>query len=86
MRDERGLDDGIVIATSSIHPGTESSKTLGSIIHGLNPYLKVESAASQCPGTELWVLQSDVSGVGTSGDISILKDIYIGRPWGEPLR
>lgn len=83
VRDEQGADDGIVIETADA-VGRGSPSDLSSIIHDLNPSLKVRSAPSQCPGTELWSIETTVP--RAVDDISSSTTIRLGLPWGKFLR
>ncbi|KAI5922040.1 raffinose synthase Sip1 [Camillea tinctor] len=83
IREEHGIDDGAVLINLEV-PQPLRSDDLSSIIHGLNPDLKVESVASQSPGTQLWTLEAHV---GPADDAySAYTDVHIGTPWGNFLR
>ncbi|KAI1209196.1 glycoside hydrolase family 36 protein [Annulohypoxylon truncatum] len=75
--------DGVVL----INP-TDSlaamSTSLSDIIHGLNPKLRVNTAASQTLNTQLWTLQASVS--SSEDDRSTHAEMDIGIPWGGALR
>ncbi|KAL7620437.1 hypothetical protein AAE478_009432 [Parahypoxylon ruwenzoriense] len=82
-RETSGVNDGVVlIETQHLHNGMES--TLPSIIHGLNPELRVKAVASQTPYTQLWTIEA---GVGPAeGDNSAYANVELGTPWGGSLR
>ncbi len=83
VRDAQRMEDGMVIVNTA--PGQESTaQEPADIVKDLNPALKVRSAASQCPGTELWTFEAAVP--GADGDSSSFTDIEVGLPWGGFLR
>jgi len=82
VRDEQGVDDGIVISTTAGLGSVEEN--LGDIIKDLNPALKIKSHVSQSPRTQLWTIETTVK--GADGYYSSLEDIDLGRPWGDFLR
>ncbi|KAI0882239.1 glycoside hydrolase family 36 protein [Annulohypoxylon maeteangense] len=76
------ISDGVVL----INPAnaiSAKSTDLSNIINGLNPELRVNTAASQTLNTQLWTLQASVS---SSNDSSAYADVNIGIPWGGALR
>ncbi|KAF9875824.1 raffinose synthase Sip1 [Colletotrichum karsti] len=78
-RDELGVGDGSVIV--STRPVLQSvSERLEDLVTNLNPAWGVKSLTSQCPGTRLWSLETDVDGVDS--DESKISDISLGVPWG----
>ncbi|KAL2129449.1 hypothetical protein VTI74DRAFT_7789 [Chaetomium olivicolor] len=83
VRDEQGVDDGLVVISSkSIHDG--DTEGLPDLIKDLNPDLKVESHASQTPKTRLWSLEAAVD--GAKDDKSTFVEVPLGLPWGGFLR
>jgi len=83
VRDVLGMDDGILIASPK--PGTETLvEKPADIIKDLNPSLRVRSAMSQVPRTQIWSFEAVVP--GASGDDSSFTDITLGLPWGKFLR
>lgn len=83
VRDVHGIDDGVVIGTTGPAQG-DVNEGPEDIIHGLDPSVKVKSAPSQCPGTQLWTFEATVR--GADGDTSSSSDIELGLPWGGFLR
>ncbi|KAI1855650.1 hypothetical protein JX266_000515 [Neoarthrinium moseri] len=82
-RDEQSIGDGTII----INAEKTSAKTLTSftdIVKNLNPDLTIARASSQCPGTELWVIEAPVN--AANGEDSTRADYRLGVPWGGYLR
>jgi hypothetical protein len=83
IRDERGVDDGIIINTANAQQ-KESQGDLPHLIRDLNPDLKWKPLMSQSPRTSLWTLEAAVE--AASEDCSAIADIPLGIPWGNYLR
>ncbi|PNY24554.1 galactinol-sucrose galactosyltransferase 6, partial [Tolypocladium capitatum] len=79
IRDEQGLSDGLIVATSS--PLT--SDMLPTIIPDLDGEWKVSSCMSQSSQSQLWTLEVTIP--RAYGDTSTFKDVEIGTPWGSYL-
>ncbi|KND91250.1 putative galactinol--sucrose galactosyltransferase 6 [Tolypocladium ophioglossoides CBS 100239] len=75
IRDEQGLNDGVIVATSP--PLT--SDMLQDLIPDLDGEWKVSSRMSQSSQTQLWTLEVTIP--PADGDTSTFKDIEIGTPW-----
>ncbi|KAI0169148.1 glycoside hydrolase family 36 protein [Hypoxylon sp. FL1284] len=82
-REVSGIADGVVLITPPT-PSNDAQTSLSDVIHGLNPDLKVEGAASQTPRTQLWTINADVG--PSQDDCSAYTDIELGTPWGGSLR
>lgn len=80
IRDEQGLDDGLIMATSP----SLTSETLQNLIPDLDGEWKVSSRMSQSPRTQLWTLEVTIP--PADGDTPTFKYIEIGTPWGSYLR
>ncbi|XP_044719965.1 raffinose synthase or seed imbibition protein sip1 domain-containing protein [Hirsutella rhossiliensis] len=80
IRDESGLNDGLVVATSS----SSTSEVLPSLIPDLNDDWKVSSHASHSPLTQLWSLEVAIP--PATSEESAFADTAIGTPWGSYLR
>lgn len=80
IRDEYGLNDGIIIKSSD----EAVSEKLSDLIPDLNTGWKVSSCVSQSPETRVWALESPIP--RANGDDSTYKDIVVGTPWGSFLR
>ncbi|KAH7027602.1 raffinose synthase Sip1 [Microdochium trichocladiopsis] len=78
IKNEQGLSDGLVLRQTPPLRNITSGD-LGEIVIGLNPHLRVKSAMSQCPGTQLWEIQADIEGV--LHDRSSSSVVEFGRPW-----
>ncbi|KAM5378065.1 hypothetical protein ACJZ2D_004676 [Fusarium nematophilum] len=78
IRDEQGLDDGLVAnAAAGI-----SSDSLSDLIPDLNSKdWTILSCLSQSPRTSLWSLETVIP--PAKGDDSAYRDIAIGTPWGS---
>ena len=81
IRDEQGLDDGFIVATS---PASAMVISLRDAIMGLNLEWAVTEHMSQAPRTQLWSLKTIIK--KADGDTSTFKDLDIGTPWGTYLR
>lgn len=79
-RDEYGFDDGVIVRPESL----SASANLPDLIHNLNPEWKVKERMSQSPKTRLWSLESSMP--CPEGDVSSLRTIRVGTPWGSFLR
>jgi hypothetical protein len=78
IRDEQGLNDGLVVKT----PTGVSSSNLSDLIPDLSSHdWTIRSHLSQSPGTALWSLESVIP--PANGDDSTYKGITIGTPWGS---
>lgn len=87
VRDQQGLDDGVIIVNSN--PVQEGdSEDLPDLIRGLNPDLKWRPRMSQCPNTRLWSIEAIVKGAQDEGESSpsTFADIKLGLPWGNFIR
>ncbi|RYP41097.1 hypothetical protein DL767_001258 [Monosporascus sp. MG133] len=82
-RDELGVDDGTVVITPENYRD-RGTTNLSDVIAGLNQDLKVSSAMSQTPDTELWMIEADIA--PARDDKSAYANIELGTPWGGPLR
>ncbi|KAF4963939.1 hypothetical protein FSARC_8074 [Fusarium sarcochroum] len=81
IRDEQGLNDGLVANTAI----AVSSSSLSDLIPNLNSKdWAIKSCLSQSPGTSLWSLETIIP--PTNGDDSTYRDITIGTPWGSFAR
>jgi hypothetical protein len=80
IRDEQGLNDGIVTAYSP----SPASEQLSDYITNLNKEWTVAERLSQSPQSRLWSLESSIP--PADGDVPTYKDIEIGTPWGSFLR
>ncbi|CAK7200823.1 hypothetical protein SEUCBS139899_003522 [Sporothrix eucalyptigena] len=66
----------------AITPAAETTTSLDSLIGELNPAFRVTTPRSQCPGTQLWVLEVSVDAVKEDGaDESAYTTVSIGTPW-----
>lgn len=78
IRDEQGLDDGLIVNTAA----EKSSNDLSDLIPDLNlSEWTVSSRLSQAPRSALWQLETTVS--SAVGDDSAYRDVSIGTPWGS---
>lgn len=80
IRDEQGLGDGFIVATSA----AVKSEELSGFIPDLAKEWTVSSCMSQSPRTRLWSLETTVP--PAQGETSTFKDLEIGTPWGSFLR
>jgi hypothetical protein len=83
IREQQGVMDGVVIVALEVPRGS-ARDDLSDIIHGLNPNLKVKSAVSQTPRTELWVVETTIG--PAHGEHSAFTDVEMGKPWGQYFR
>jgi hypothetical protein len=83
VRDEQGLDDGMVLADHT-PAGEHDSDDLPDLIQHLNPDLPWRSHMSQSPGTRLWSIDARVDGA-KDGE-SAYAQVPLGIPWGRFLR
>ncbi|KAF4504243.1 hypothetical protein G6O67_008419 [Ophiocordyceps sinensis] len=79
IRNENGLDDGLLVATSS-----PTSGDLASLVPGLNHDWRVSSHTSHSPLARLWSLEATV--LPATGEKSSFTDTAIGTPWGSYSR
>ena len=82
VRDELGLDDGVVL------PGlnqfqANGTQDLPDLIQDLNPDLKWRSHPSQTPATYLWSIEAKIA---AARDESACLDLPLGKPWGHYIR
>ncbi|KAH8682208.1 raffinose synthase Sip1 [Xylariales sp. PMI_506] len=83
VKDEQSIGDGtIIVNTEASNSNTPTN--FSDVVKDLNPDLKVSSALSQCPGTELWTIQAPV--LASDGEESTYADLQLGLPWGGFLR
>ncbi|KEY65120.1 hypothetical protein S7711_04210 [Stachybotrys chartarum IBT 7711] len=80
IRDEVGLDDGVVV----YKPAQEVPKEIQSLVTDLNPEWRVSACESESPQTRLWSL--DVAVPKASGDDSSITNVDVGVPWGSFIR
>jgi hypothetical protein len=78
-KDEQSIGDGTIIINSE-STSANVSTDFSEVVKNLNPDLKITSATSQCPGTELWVVEASVS--AANGETSTYADFRVGVPWG----
>lgn len=83
IRDEQGMDDGIVLSTAEAAQWHIIDRPEDIIAH-LNPCLRIRPELSQSPGTQLWTFETTVD--AANGDESSFTDIELGMPWGTFLR
>jgi len=89
IRDELGLDDGVLIVEGDSEVKESDEEKLPDLIRGFNPELVWRSHMSQCPNTLLWSVQAAVAGAEAAGDgeeTSAFADVPLGVPWGKFLR
>ena len=83
IRDELGLDDGVVVFDQG--PASEAERDdLPDLIQDLNPNLKWKDHMSQSPGTRLWSIEAGVD--AAKGDESAYANHSVGIPWGGFLK
>lgn len=83
VKDEQGLGDGMVLhQAQSLSDIAQNG--LQDVIVGLNPTLRVKSALSQSPGTQLWEIRADVH--ASEHGNSVFSTIELGHAWGKPHR
>ncbi|KAJ1327702.1 raffinose synthase [Microdochium nivale] len=83
VKDEQGLGDGMVLhQAQSLSDIAQNG--LQDVIVGLNPTLRVKSALSQSPGTQLWEIRADVHAAEHGN--SVFSTIELGHAWGKPHR
>ena len=80
VKDHQGTADGTVIL-KTVTSQDALSDDLGHYVQGLNPILKVKNYRSQSPGTTLWSVEAPI--MEAKGEISTIKDIKFGLPWGQ---
>ncbi|KAL4730222.1 hypothetical protein ACLX1H_002254 [Fusarium chlamydosporum] len=81
IRDEQGLNDGLIVNASA----GASSNNLSDLIPDINSKdWTIKSHLSQSPRTSLWSLEAGIP--PADGDDSSYKDITIGTPWGTFAR
>ncbi|CAK7246039.1 MAG: hypothetical protein STHCBS139747_007661 [Sporothrix thermara] len=69
-------------AATAAAAATTSTTTLESLVGDLNPAFHVSQPRSQCPGTQLWVLETPVDAAKDDGkDESAYTTVSIGTPW-----
>ncbi|KAK9425724.1 putative Raffinose synthase Sip1 [Seiridium unicorne] len=79
VKDEQHIGDGTIIVNPE-KSSAQSSTDFSEVVKELNPDLKIASASSQCPGTELWTIEAPVD--AAEGDTSTYADFSVGIPWG----
>jgi hypothetical protein len=81
IRDEQGLNDGLVVNT----PVGPSSNNLSNLIPDINSKdWTIKSHLSQSPRTSLWSLEAAIA--SANQDDSTYRDISIGTPFGTFAR
>ncbi|KAK6717835.1 hypothetical protein SNK05_001012 [Fusarium graminearum] len=80
IRDEQGLNDGLIVNT----PVGLLSNNLSDLIPNINSDWTIKSHISQSPGTSLWSLEAVIA--SANGDDSTYRDITIGTPFGTFAR
>lgn len=80
VKDHQGTHDGVAML-KSITSQDAISSNLGDYIQGLNPILDSKNYRSQSPGTTLWSVEAPIE--PADGEVSNIKDIKLGLPWGE---
>ncbi|KAG8408905.1 hypothetical protein J3458_019914 [Metarhizium acridum] len=81
VREEEGLNDGIIILSTSHALPSDDSRPC---IPDLDTEWNVSSHISQSPGTRLWSLSCSLP--ASVGKNSTFRDITIGPPWGSFMR
>ncbi|EFY87717.1 alpha-galactosidase [Metarhizium acridum CQMa 102] len=81
VREEEGLNDGIIILSTSHALPSDDSRPC---IPDLDTEWNVSSHISQSPGTQLWSLSCSLP--ASVGKNSTFRDITIGPPWGSFMR
>jgi hypothetical protein len=82
-RDEQSIGDGTIVINSE-RDTIQAQTEFADVVKQLNVDLKVKTAVSQCPGTELWVIEAPVA--AANGEESAYADYRLGVPWGGFLR
>ncbi|CAG8978652.1 hypothetical protein HYALB_00011748 [Hymenoscyphus albidus] len=78
--DIQGIPDGKILL-ASVTSQDAISNELGEYIEGLNSELTSKNYRSQSPGTTLWAVEASIE--AANGEISTIKDIHFGLPWGK---
>lgn len=81
VREEKGLNDGIIILSTSPTSPPDDSRPC---IPDLDTEWSISSHVSQSPGTQLWSLSCSLP--ASVGKNSTFRDITIGTPWGSFIR
>ncbi|KAH9906133.1 glycoside hydrolase family 36 protein [Xylariomycetidae sp. FL2044] len=84
IREEHGLLDGTILVNPEYSPRYASHYEISDVIQEMDPDLKVKSASSQTPHTQLWTIEASVIPSGQTHSTYCRK--RLGKPWGEFLR
>jgi hypothetical protein len=82
VRDQQGMQDGIVIPESL--KAKTTSEDLHKYIKGMDPRLEIQVERSQTPDTSLWSVTAKVD--AADGEKSSFTDIRFGVPWTQFLK
>lgn len=83
VKDEQGLGDGLVLHQAR-NLSEVAQNGLQDVIIGLNPTLKVKSAMSQSPETQLWEIRADIHAAEHGS--STFSSVELGHAWGKSHR